>query len=405
MRSFAFRLFFFGLLISACVLPSNKTPPVTEVVETLALPPEWTTTATAQPTATKTPSPSEIAEVTTTPSPSPTPVFVSGKLLCPPAGNLTVVGETKQPRIPNDVDILGNYAIVGDNQGLWVFDITDPDKPVDVSFKFVKTSDQIIITETYAYGIDAEGLWMLNLSDPTSPTFLGYKDTPDMPLEFEIIGNYALVRDNYGTLRSFDLVTRANLREIGVYDPPGEILGGDSYGNIVATVRQFERENPLHGFSIHDDYAYVADLDAGLRIVDISDLTRLREIRSYDLSASISDVEIIQDTVFIFGIHQGSETFAWDLWVQNTSDLIKGVEPENLGRIPVPQGTKSEILCEFISDVYRLISESDLEGNITEIQPEEIAGLLKGVDVVDDLIYVADERRGLVIFQFEQQED
>jgi hypothetical protein len=402
MRPFAIRLFFFGLLISACVSSSKETPSVTEVVETLALPPEWTTTATTQSTATKTPSPSEMVEVTTMPSSTPTQIFEPGKLLCPPAGNLTVVGESKQPRIPNDVDVFGDYAIVGDNQGLWVFDILEPDRPIDVSFKFVKTSDQIIVTDTYAYGIDTEGLWMLNLSDPTSPTFLGYKDTPDKPLEFEIIGDYALVRDNYGTLRSFDLGTRTNLREIGVYDPPGEILGGDSYGNIVATMRQFERENPLHGFTTHDDYAYVADLDAGLRIVDISDLTRLRETRFYDLSASISDVEIIQDTVFIFGIHQVSETIAWDLWVQNTSDLIKGVEPEKLGRIPVPQGTKSEILCKFISDVYGLISESDLEGTITEIQPEEIAGLLKGVDVVDDLIYVADERRGLVIFQFEQ---
>jgi hypothetical protein len=372
------------------------------VVETLALPPEWTITATVQSTATKTPSPSEMTEATTTPSSTPTPISEPGKLLCPPAGNLTVVGGTKQVGIPIDVDIYGDYAIVGDNQGLWIFDITNPDQPAEISFKFVKTSDQIIITDTYAYGIDAEGLWMLNISDPTSPTFLGYKDTPDKPLEFEIIGDFALVRDNYGTLRSFDLATRANLREIGVYDPPGEILGGDSYGNIVATMRQFERENPLHGFSTHGDYAYVADLDAGLRIVDISDFTRLREIRSYDLSAGISDVEIIQDIVFIFGIHQGSETSDWDLWVQNASDLIKGVEPENLGLISVPQGTKSEILCKFISEIYSLISESDLEGTITEIQPEEIAGLLKGVDVVDDLIYVADERRGLVIFQFEQ---
>ncbi|OGO14873.1 MAG: hypothetical protein A2Z14_15905 [Chloroflexi bacterium RBG_16_48_8] len=404
MRQFIIHLFFLALLLPGCTSSSKATPSATQALETLALPPEWTITPTIPPSATKTPSPPTATAVTATPSSSPAPSSAPIRLDCPPAGNLTEVSRSTTSITSLDVEISGNYAYIADNTGLWVFDITDPSQPADAGFKFIQAPSQMIISDSFAYGIDTEGLWKLDLSDPTDPTFLGYKDTPDMPLEFAITQDYAFVRDNYGNLRAFDLSKDANLREVGVYDPPGKTIGGDIGGNLISIVRDLAHKNPLHSFSIRGDYAYVADLDAGLRIVDISDPTRLREVGSYDLSGSISDVEVIQNAVLIFGINLGTDD-AWDLWGQNIPDLLRGREPLYLGTISIPQVTKPEILCTFISEFYRLISESELKSAFTETQPEEIVDLLKGVDVVGDLIYVADERRGLLILQFEPMED
>jgi hypothetical protein len=314
------------------------------------------------------------------------------------------VARSSKPITSLDVETSGDYAYVADNTGLWIFDISDPGQPADAGFKSVQASGQIAISDSLAYGIDADGLWKLDLSDPINPTFLAYKDTPDVPLEFAISQDHAFIRDNHGNLRAFDLSEDANLREVGVYDPPGKAFGGGINGNLTSILRDLAHKNPFHSFSIWGDYAYVADLDAGLRIVDISDPTRLREVGSYDLSGSISDVEVIQNIVLIFGINTQTE-HVWDLWGQNIPDLLGGSKPLYLGTLSIPQTSKPEILCAFASEFYRLISDSELKDAFADIQPGEIVDLLKGVDVDGDLIYVADERRGLLILQFEPMEE
>lgn len=400
MRRFIIHLFFLTLLLAGCSSSSEVTPSATQALETLALPPTWTITPTAPPSATKTPSPPTATAVHAIPSSSPAPISAPISLHCPPAGNLTEVSRRTKSTTSLDVEVFGGYAYVADNTGIWIIDITDPSHPADAGFKSVQASSQLIISDSFAYGIDSQGLWKLDLSNPIDPTFLAYKDTPDIPLEFAITGNHAFIRDNHGNLRTFDLSKGANLREVGVYDPPGKAIGS----SLVSTVRDLARQNPLHSFSIRDDYAYVADLDAGLRIVDISDPTKLREVRSFDLSGSISAVEVIQNAVLIFGIDPESE-YVWNLWGQNIPDLLGGSKPLYLGTLPIPQGAKPELLCTFISEFYRLIPESELEGAFTETQPEEIMDLLKGIDVVEDSIYLADERRGLLILQFKPMED
>jgi len=399
MRRLLIHLFFLTLLLLGCT-PPTATPSATQVVETVALPPVWTMTPRPLPSATKTPSPPTATTEHVIPSSTPAPNIALIDLYCPPVGRLTEVARSTTSTSPLDLEILGNYAYVSDIMRLWIFDITVPSLPIDAGYKFVEASDQLLISGAYAYGIDTEGLWKLNLSNPIKPAFLAYKDTPDIPLDFAIAGDHVFIRDDHGNLRTFDL-SSTSLREVGVYDSPGKNFGSDSGGNRVTDLAY---KNPFHSFSIQGNYAYVADLDAGLRVIDITDPTKPREVDSYDLSSSISDVEVIQDILLVFGVNLGTEN-VWDVWGQKIPDLIKGSEPTFLGTITIPEAAKPEVMCRFISEFSLLISESELKVAFAEIQPEEIVDILKGVDVVGDFIYVADNRRGLLILQFEPMEE
>ena len=404
MRRFIILLFGLTIWLSGCSSFSKATPSATQALETLALPPTWTNTPTIAPSATTSPSPPTATAVDARPSSTPSPWLEPIRFHCPPAGELTELARIAAPINAINLEISGNHAYIVHNTGLWIFDIADPSQPIEAGFKAAHGSTQMIISEPYGYGLDSDGLWKLDLSNPVTPTFMGYKDTPDLPMELAISQNHAFIRDNYGNLRAFDLSEDGNFQEVGVYDSPGEASGGDISGNLISTTIDLARKNPFHSFSIREGYAFIADLDAGLRIVDISDPTRLREVEFFNLSQNVSDVEVIRDTVLIFGINLGTDLL-WDLWVQDISDLIRGEQPVYLGAISIPQASKTEILCPFISKFLPLISGSQFEDAFAEIPPGEILDIFKGVNFVGDLIYVADERRGLVTLQFTPSEE
>jgi hypothetical protein len=382
-----------GTLLSACVAPSEQTPFTPQATESGSPPAGWT--ATMHPA---TATPIELATVVS-PSPTPTVLFDETELQCSPAGDLIELGAIETPSTAFDVAVAGEYAYVTSRDGLWVIDVSEPTCPTHVGTTPIQESIPIIALEGFAYGLDANGIWVLDLADPTAPELLAYKELPDVSPELEISQHIAFIRDTHGILRLIDLSEPDNLREVGLYDPPGEIFSGEIYGNVISTIRTLARENSLRSFSILGDYAFVADLDAGLRMVDIQEPSNPSELGSYEGSSRISDVGVIHDYAFIFGIHEGPTIMTWDLWVGNTSDLITGLEPHYLGTVSIPQGSKSELLCTFLSDAYGLILASEFEGALKEIQPVEIAGLLAGVEVVEDHIFVAEEGRGLLILQ------
>ena len=59
-----------------------------------------------------------------------------------------------------------------------------------------------------------------------------FKDTPDVPLELSINEGFAYVRDDHGILRIFDLANPTSITEVGVYDPPGQILSDGKFMEI-----------------------------------------------------------------------------------------------------------------------------------------------------------------------------
>ena len=376
---------------------SEKIEPPTELPETIT--PSATATWTPRP-----PTPTMPINTMTSAAPSFTTTVTPEQVTldCSPAIYLKEIGVSNKPQAPIDLAVYDNIAYIVDSEGLWVMDVSDPTHPIDVGFNPMLENKQVIVEDGYVYGIDAQGLWVLDLLNPITPEFIGFKDTPDVPLELSINKGFAYVRDDHGILRIFDLTDPTSIIEVGVYDPPGQILGREIVGNTIFVLRGLANENPLPSFSISGEYIYVADLDGGLQIIDISDPTRPTEIGSTSLQ--ISDVEVVGDQAYIFEVVVGQNINLWVLGISTPTALD---HPTHLGMTHLWWwNMTSSSLCSFISGIYRLLIESEesLPG-AAEINPKDFMAPLKGVDIVGDIVYVADEEEGLVILQMIAAED
>ena len=133
-----------------------------------------------------------------------------------------------------------------------------------------------------------------------------------------------------------------------------------------------------------------------MRVIDISDPRRPTEIGSNPLQ--ISDVEVVGDQAYIFEVGVGPNS---DQWVLSISTPTALDDPTHLGILQLWYwNMTSSGLCSFISGIYRLLMESEVSRpGVAEINPKDFMAPLKGVDIVGDIVYVADEEEGLVILQ------
>jgi hypothetical protein len=401
-----------SLIMSSCTSRLPETEQTIYITKTIEHSSELSATKKPSSTETSTPRPSTpTMPIITVASAAPTftktapPELVT--LDCSPAIHLKKIGVNNKPQTPIDLAISDKFAYVLDNEGLWVMDVRDPTHPFELGFIPMQDSKQLIVEGGYAYGIDTQGLWVLDLLNPIDPEFIGFKDTADIPLELSIDQGFAYVRDDHGILRIFDLANPTSLIEVGVYDPPGKILSGEIYGNTISRLRGLAKTNPLSSFSLAGENIYIADLDGGLQVVDISNPRRPTEIGSSPLQ--ISDVEIVGEQAFLFEVGVGQNGDKWVLGITTPSTLDN---PTHLGMIQLwwyitPSGNMTiSGLCSFISEISRLLMES--EGSLPRasvINPRDLMTPLKGVDILGDIVYVADEEEGLVILQMVEADD
>jgi hypothetical protein len=395
-----------SLLAGSCVASQPNATPTITASEAIEPPLESLVIITPSATATWTPRPpTPTIPIDTVTSAAPkftiTAIPEQVTLDCSPAIYLKKIGVSNKPQEPTDLAVNEGFAYVLGREGLWVMDVSDPTHPIDVGFNPMLENKQVIIEDGYVYGIDAQGLWVFDLLNPIAPEFIGYKEIPNVPMELSIAEGFAYVRDDHGILRIFDLANPTSITEIGVYDPPGQILGQEIVGNVIFVLRGLANENPLPSFSISGEYIYVADLDGGLRVVDISDPRRPTEIGSTSLQ--ISDVEVVGDQAYIFEVDEIQNINLWMLGISTPTALD---DPTHLGMLQVFWNTTSSGLCSFILGIYRLLLESEMSHpGIAEINPKDFIAPLKGVDIVGDVIYVADEEEGFVILQMIRVEE
>jgi hypothetical protein len=219
-----------SLLAGSCVASQPNATPTITASEAIEPPLELLVTITPSATATWTPRPpTPTIPIDTVTSAVPkftitaTPEQVT--LDCSPAIYLKNIGVSHKPQEPSDLAVNEGFAYVLGREGLWVMDVSDPTHPIDVGFNPMLENKQVIIEDGYVYGIDAQGLWVFDLLNPIAPEFIGYKEIPNVPMELSIAEGFAYVRDDHGILRIFDLANPTSITEVGVYDPPGQILG------------------------------------------------------------------------------------------------------------------------------------------------------------------------------------
>jgi len=179
-----------------------------------------------------------------------------------------------------DVAVKGNYAYVtdGDN-GLMVFDITDPRNAVYVGDSSYYECKGIAIKDNYLYLNDYWGFGIYDITNSKWPKFIS--DIEDLMGNLVCVDPakpYAYITVDYSpSIVAIDVSDPANLQKKGSISMP------------VAPANIY----------VSGNYAFVSDRDKGLRVVDISNPNNLTLAGTFSTVGDVSDVKVNGDYIYL----------------------------------------------------------------------------------------------------------
>ncbi len=243
-----------------------------------------------------------------------------------------------------DIKVSGDYAYVANwNEGLRIIDISDPEAPIEAGFLYEPHLLDVALSGGYAYtSIGGEDLRIIDIADPGWPVQVGAYWPEVGSSAVAVSGNYAYIMSgewmaNAGFFQIINIEDPALPYETGKISTPNygnnvEVQGNYAYVanyglsiiNIenpeIPSLISFQVLEDLYDLAVSGNYAYVADGNAGLRILNISDPISPVQEGYYNTSGHIVDVEVSGSYAFIAAEQSGF------LILQN--DLLTGM-PEN----------------------------------------------------------------------------
>lgn len=180
-------------------------------------------------------------------------VYVSGAMnfnvINTSATPYTLHGVYGTPMEAHAVAVAANTVYIGNGwQGLISVDVTDRSNPYQIGYAQVSGYPKSIdISKNYAYVGDDYGFFIYDISDPTDMVQTGNRGGGIR--EVEVRGRYLYAATEYALAIS-DIYTPTSPAWIGYW-------GGATAWNS--------------GVALHENYAYLADSVAGMKVIDITD--------------------------------------------------------------------------------------------------------------------------------------
>ncbi len=142
----------------------------------------------------------------------------------------------------------------------------------------------VAVQGSYAYVGIGPRLVILNIANPASLIITGQTTVlPGVIRDVAVVGNYAYVADYDRGLRIINVSNPAAPTEVGFYDTPGY----------------------AYGVAVAGNYAYVADWDSGLRIINVSNPAAPTEVGFYDTPGSAGGVAVAGNYVYVADLGSG----------------------------------------------------------------------------------------------------
>ncbi len=136
----------------------------------------------------------------------------------------------------------------------------------------------VAVRGAYAYIGVGMSVAVVNVSNPSDPWVMGQtSQLPDNVQAIFVAGSYAYVADQDAGLRILNVSDPYNPREVGYYQTPGTAKGVVVVNNL----------------------AYVADHDMGLRIVNVSNPFNPYEVGAYETPGNASGVAVAGNLAYI----------------------------------------------------------------------------------------------------------
>ena len=206
--------------------------------------------------------------------------------------------------VTDRVTVSGDYAYVLYYDGFWsaghyrlyIYDVSDRGAPRQMgcislpdncTSQFVK-AEHVYVT---AFEVDGfSGVKVIDVSDPMLPVEVGSFETPGMPQSVWVAENTVYIADN-NALVIYDVTNPASPEQLGSYAPEAA-------------------EYLILEVAVKGDYVLLADPYFGIRILDASDFSQIREVGSHPHNQTdvyYSPIRVSGDTAYYLRHGDGME--------------------------------------------------------------------------------------------------
>jgi len=181
------------------------------------------------------------------------------------------------------IAISGNYAFIAAGNAYYTIDIRDPIRPSLICERVGEAYDVAVSGDYLFIAGNNNGLYVYDISNPINPIFVARCDTPGKCIDVVIQGDLAFVADYYHGLQIID-----------ISDPTNPYITGS-----------FEIPRYACSVTIFGDLAYIASGREGLFIVDVSDPLNPIQKGFLGTDAAFREVTIIGDMAYITNYENG----------------------------------------------------------------------------------------------------
>jgi len=193
----------------------------------------------------------------------------------------------------------GNYLYVAGESSLSAFDISSPSQPTRLSNEYVGWQVETVFNyEDHLYLGSSTGMYIYDLEDPATPQKVSFLQHVRGCDPVVVKDNYAYVTIRGGNACGQDL----NVLEIvDITDKANP-----------AVVNSYEMVNP-YGLGVKDDWLFICDGDAGLKIFGIEETPNLEyidqfsNINTYDVIPLDERLLMVGDNILYQYSYKGNE--------------------------------------------------------------------------------------------------
>ncbi len=277
--------------------------------------------------------------------------------------------------------IKGNYAYVGYDNGLSIYDISNKGIPPRVgSVNPGYFVSDVVVVGDYAY-VAANNFLIDNVSDPVNPTNVATVALGIWISDVTVSGSFAYLITGRDGFRIYNISTPGNPFAVGHFDNHSITMDFTPYSG---------------GIAVSGHYAYVANGNEGLRVFDISNPTNPISLYNRFDGGNALSIAISNNFAFLANNNDGIRVY----------DISNPLNVTNVGHVDGGYATKV-----WIADGY-LYAANDIGGlHVYDIQdPVNIrdagsvpAGVAQDVALSGTRAYVADRYFGLHLFQLYPQ--
>ena len=286
---------------------------------------------------------------------------------------LTLEGITADA-LPNhamDVCVTGNHAYVADyTNGLVIVDISDPANPTTVGnfpsrigdFDYTAAAIGVAVSGNYAYVANwYDDLYIIDVTDKTNPTLANTYTIDDGADSITISGNLAFIAAEW-----------AGVDIIDISDPVNPVFIGN-----------YNTDDLAEDVAIQNNYAYIADRDDGVIIVDVSDLANPSFVGSCDTPYDANSIVV-----------SGAYAYVADADDTLIIDISNPASPAIVGQYDTTDswGIVYDGNYVYVGDGGNgvVVLNVNDPANPVYAGSYDTVGYAMGLDIVGDLVYVAD---------------